>query len=137
MQILNVQQQSSEWFEARQLKMTASHATAVGSCGKGLETYAYEICAEYLSSADKEHFSNEHTDRGNEKEPEARTIYEFETGQAVKEVGFCIHSKHVGCSPDGFVGDDGLVEIKCPSDKVYLKELIEGKISSAYNALEA
>lgn len=132
MKILNMEQQSPEWFAARQLRMTASNAQAIGNAGKGLETYIYDLCAEYLSIKEKEHYSNEHTDRGNELEAEARNVYEFETGNTVKEVGFCVLEENVGCSPDGFAGEDGLVEIKCLDDRPYLKMMVEDKIDSKY-----
>ncbi len=134
MKIHEIEQQSPEWFNVRKLKATASHATAIGNCGKGLDTYVLEIVAEYLSSADKEQFSNKHTDRGNELEPQARTIYELTTGKDVKQVGFIEYNDYVGCSPDGLVEDDGGIEIKCPDDKEYFKILLEKEnaISSDY-----
>ncbi len=130
MKVLNVQQGSPEWFDARW--MTASKAQAIGSCGKGLETYIYEMMAEKLSRAEPERFSNEHTERGNELESQARSLYELNTDSEVKEVGFVMYDDMVGCSPDGLVGKDGLVEFKCPSDKVYLKALVNGIKESAY-----
>jgi len=132
MKIHEIKQQSPEWFNVRKLKATASHATAIGNCGKGLDTYVLEIVAEYLSSADKEQFSNKHTDRGNELEPQARTIYELTTGKDVKQVGFIEHNDYVGCSPDGLIDDDGGLEIKCIDDVGYLKMLLGEEISSDY-----
>ena len=58
--------------------------------------------------------------------------YEFETGNTVTQVGFIELSDVVGCSPDGLVGDDGLLEIKNFSDKVYLELLLTGKIEKKY-----
>jgi hypothetical protein len=90
--------------------------------------------ADYFSCAEKEQFSNKHTERGNKLEPIARSIYEIETGNTVKQVGFIEYNDYVGCSPDGLVGDDGGIEIKCPDDKEYFKLLLEkeGAISSDY-----
>lgn len=76
--IKEIEQQSPEWFKIREGKMTASHAQAIGNAGKGLETYVYDLVAEEYSSAEKEHFTNEHTERGNELEEVARGIYELE-----------------------------------------------------------
>jgi len=132
MKIHEIEQQSPEWFNVRKLKATASHATAIGNCGKGLDTYVLEIVAEYLSSADKEQFSNKHTDRGNELEPQARAIYELTTGKDVKQVGFIEYNDYVGCSPDGLIDDDGVLEIKCIDDVGYLKMLLGEEISSDY-----
>ncbi|HQO23098.1 MAG TPA: YqaJ viral recombinase family protein [Spirochaetota bacterium] len=132
MEIVNIDQQSPEWFEIRKLKMTASNAQAIGNCGKGLETYIQELCQEYYSSAEKEHFSNKHTERGNELEESAAFLYECETGNQTDKVGFIIHSEFVGCSPDRLVGTDGLIEIKCPDDKAYFDLLINDEIDSKY-----
>lgn len=134
MQILNLKQGSKEWFDARKLKMTASKATAIANCGSGLETYIYEICADFFSKSELEKYSNDDMERGNILESEARSIYEFETGNLVKEVGFCLYDEFSGCSPDGLVKDDGLVEFKCKNDKNHLKQIIEGKkaIESSY-----
>lgn len=120
-------QGSEEWFNARKGKMTASHAQAIGNCGKGLDTYIVELMAEYYSSGEKEQYSNKHTERGNELEPLARSMYEFETGNTVEQVGFILMNDYVGASPDGLVGEDGLIEIKCVDDVSYLKHLLGGE----------
>lgn len=132
MQIVNVNQNTPEWFEARKMRMTASNATAIGNAGAGLNTYIYNLCAENFSTAEKESISNKHTERGHELEDEALTVYEFETGFKVEKVGFCIGGKYDGCSPDGLSGKVGLVEVKCPDDKEYLRMLVTGKIKSDY-----
>lgn len=124
--INNIEQGTPEWFELRKGKMTASHAQAIGNVGKGLETYIYEIMAEYYSSGEKEQFSNEHTERGNELETLARHIYELEKGVDIEQVTFIEQDEYVGCSPDGLV-NDGLIEIKCPNDVEYLKYLLNGE----------
>ena len=132
--IKDIEQGSQEWFDIRKGKMTASHAQAIGNVGKGLETYIYDLVSEEYSSAEKEQFSNEHTERGNELEATARGIYELENSVDVEQVTFVEYNEFVGCSPDGLVGDDGLVEIKCPNDTEYLKYLIfgEGQIDTKY-----
>lgn len=123
----NIQQGTPEWFEKRKGKMTASHAQAIGNCGKGLETYILELMAEYFSSAEKEQFSNEHTERGNELEELARDIYSLEQSVKIEQIGFIEMNDFVGCSPDGLIGNDGLIEIKCPNDKEYLTYLLDGE----------
>lgn len=134
MKIHNLEQGTDEWFELRKGKLTASHAQAIGNNGKGLESYVTELMAEYHSSADKEHYSNVHTERGNELEEFARGIYELENNVTVDVVGFIEADKHVGCSPDGLVGEDGGLEIKSPSDVAYYKVLRDGEsqIDSKY-----
>lgn len=134
MKIHNFEQGSEEWFEIRKLKMTASHGQEVGNCGKGLETYILELVSEYLSSAKKEHFISEDTERGNELEANARSLYELENGYQVEEVGFVEIDENVGCSPDGLIADDGGIEIKCPNDINFTKVLLFGEkaIDSKY-----
>jgi len=134
MKIHNLEQRTKEWFEIRKSKVTASHATAIGNCGKGLDTYIIELMAEYYSSGEKEKFSNKHTDRGCELEDQARVIYELTTGQIVNQVGFVEYKDFIGGSPDGLIGDDGGIEIKCIDDIGYFKLLLNGEkeISSDY-----
>ena len=132
MKIHNFEQGTPEWFEIRRGKVTASHAQAIGNNGKGLDTYINQVMAEYFSSAEKEHYSNKDTDRGHELEPIARSIYEMENNVEVSQIGFCELDEFVGCSPDGLVREDGMIEIKCPDDKTYFNILMEEKIDSGY-----
>jgi putative phage-type endonuclease len=120
-----IEQGTEEWFNCRKLKMTSSKAQAIGNNGKGLETYIYELVAEYYSSSEKEQYTNEHLERGNELEPIARSVYELETGRKVDEVGFIAVGEYSGCSPDGLIEKDGGLEIKCVDDKKYFKMLID------------
>lgn len=134
MKIINCEQGTPEWFDSRKGVMTASEATAIGNCGAGLKTYIHKMMAEFYSSGEKEHFSNRHTDRGNELEPIARAIYEFENDVEVETVGFIKRDEDTGCSPDGLVGEDGGTEIKSPDDIKYLDYLLKGEkaIDSGY-----
>jgi len=119
-----IKQGTQEWFDIRKNRMTASHAQAIGNNGKGLQTYIYDLVAEYYSSQEKENFSNEHTERGNELEEQARGVYELETGNRVEQVGFISEGNYIGVSPDGLIGETGGLEIKCVEDKKYFKMLI-------------
>lgn len=132
MNIVNVEQGTKEWLEARQLKATASRASVIVTNGKGLKSYAIEKLAEYYSRAEAPSFSNEDTERGNELEDMARTLYEFETGQDVKQVGFITYNDYIGCSPDGLVGDDGLAEYKCHKDTKFMGLLLGDEIEKDY-----
>ncbi len=137
MKLHKVIQGSEQWFALRvKYPLTASHAQAIASQGKGLETLCYAKLSEKYSSADKEQITNDDLERGIQLESEARGIYELKTGTSVVEVGFVTDesiSKVAGASPDGLVGKDGLVEIKCPKDEKYFKLLIEPKIESKHN----
>lgn len=127
MEIINVEQGTEEWFKVREFKLTGSHAQEIGNYGKGLDTYCLKLASEYYSTANKEHFTSKDTERGNELEPIARGMYELEKGVEVVEVGFIKINDYVGCSPDGLVGDDGLIEIKSPDDMGHFKMIINGE----------
>lgn len=122
----NLEQGSDEWFNIRKGKMTASHAQEIGNNGKGLDTYIRKMMAEKYSNGRKEQFSNKDTERGNELEEQAASIYAFNAGADVKKIGFIELSEYAGCSPDRLVGDDGGLEIKCPNDEVYFNYLLDG-----------
>jgi len=78
MQLHSEVQGSDEWFALRlKYPLTASKAQAISAQGKGLETLCWEKMAEKFSEVPKEHFLNEHTERGNELEEQARGIYEL------------------------------------------------------------
>jgi len=132
MEIVNVEQLSPEWWKLKEKRMTASHAQAIGANGKGLETYINKLMQEYYSNADPEHFSNHHTERGTELEDSAGFVYQMETGMEVSKIGFVIYNDYVGASPDLFVGDDGMAEIKCLADKGYFDLLMGAKPDTKY-----
>ena len=132
MKIHTMEQGTDEWFAVRNGKMTASHAQAIGSCGKGLETYCWQVVAESLSSGEKEFYTNKDMERGNELEAQAISMYELEKGVETEIVGFVEHNEYVGASPDRLVGEDGMVEVKCPNDINFFKGLVEKKIDSKY-----
>ena len=134
MKIYNFEQRTEDWYNIRKGKMTASNADTIIANGKGLETYIYNLMAEYYSSAEKENYINADMQRGIDLEPEARLEFEFYTDLDVQEVGFIEYNEFIGVSPDGLVGDDGLIEIKCPNDSIYFKLLLSNNIKPEYIA---
>lgn len=126
----NIEQRTSEWALLRQKHpLTASNAQAIGNQGKGLETLVWGKLAELHSSGIKEEYTNKDMERGIELEEQARSLYELETGNVVEVVGFVTNeklSKFCGASPDGLVGKDGLVEIKCFEDVKHFKNIVNG-----------
>ena len=137
-----IQQGTPEWFKVRELKLTASKADCIATNGKGLETYVKELLADYFSSSQYEEYTGKYKSpamqRGNDFEAMARMVYEFETGNTVREVGFIERSKYIGCSPDGLVTEDGsseedgLIEIKNHDDKVFLELILTEKVDPKY-----
>lgn len=132
MEIYNFDQYSPEWWEIREKRMTASHAQAIGACGKGLYTYINKKISSYFSNAEPVAYKNKAMERGNELEDSAATLYSFEHGIDVKKIGFACYSDYVGASPDRLADKDGLAEIKCPEDHVYFQLLMDSKIDSKY-----
>lgn len=134
------EQRSPEWFEARRGKVTASKIAdvmATGRSGKPSATranYAADLVAERLSGEPTQGFSNAAMQWGTETEPEARAAYEFMADATVTEVGFIPHPSidDAGASPDGLVGDDGLVEIKCPNTAKHIATLTGAQIDGKY-----
>jgi putative phage-type endonuclease len=127
--IHNVEQRSDEWFKLREKYiLTASEAQAIGNQGKGLESLCWDKLAEKYSSAIRENFVNKDLERGVELEPQAISIYELKTGNKVDKIGFVTDdkiSKVGGASPDGAVGEDGNIEVKCFADTKYFKMIVE------------
>lgn len=136
MKIHNVEQKSEEWFALRKkYPLTASKAQAIGNNGKGLESLCWEVLSEKYSSADKDSFSTKDTERGNELEPQARDLYELETGNTVVEVGFVTDEKIStvgGASPDGLVNKDGLFETKAFADTKHFKAVVDFKKTGTF-----
>jgi len=130
LKIHNVEQRSEEWFALRlDYPLTASKAQAIGTGGKGLETLCWEKMAVKFSSAELIDYNNEDLARGKELEPQARAIYELETGNTVVEVGFITDdsiSPVGGVSPDGLVDEKGLFEVKCFADTKHFKMIKTG-----------
>lgn len=127
-------QQTPEWFEAKKLKMGASHAGVIMANGKGLDTYVKELLADYYSEGEKEIYTNADIQRGIDLEPLARELYSIKTDNDVIEVGGYEYDKYTFVSPDGLVSDDGGVEIKCHNDKVFVELLLHEVIDPKYIA---
>jgi len=105
-----VNQGTPEWIELRiKHPLTASKAQSISAQGAGLKTLCIEKLSEKYSSEVKEKYTNKDLERGVELEEQARAIYELQTGNTVKEVGFITDSKIsklAGVSPDGLVDKD-------------------------------
>lgn len=134
-----LEQGTPEWLQERCGKVTASRiADVMAKTKTGVSAsranYMADLIAERLSGVPKVHFTNAAMQHGTETEPQARAMYALETGQEVTETGFHPHPAIEGCgaSPDGLVGDDGLVEIKCPNTSTHIETLRGAKIDRKY-----
>lgn len=132
-------QGSPAWFAARLGKVTASRvadiiATTKSGYSASRANYLAELVAERLTGSSAERFSNAAMQWGTDKEPEARAAYVFTYEVDVDEIGFVDHPKigMTGASPDGLIGDVGLIEIKCPNTATHIETLIGQKVPAKY-----
>ena len=134
-----IEQGSPEWFAVRLGKVTASRvADVIAKTKTGYSAsranYAAQLVAERLTGTVQDSYTNAAMQWGTDQEPEARVAYEFLHNAAVLEIGFVPHPTITmsGASPDGLVGDDGLVEIKCPNTATHIETLRGGAIPDKY-----
>lgn len=134
-----VVQGSPEWKQMRAGLITASHVADVMAASKSGEAatrakYRIRLAFERISGlVDDDKFDTEYMRWGREKEPDARDEYEIATGNYVKQVAFVKHpTLNAGASPDGHVGTDGGIEIKCPSSPVHFEYIDTKKIPGDY-----
>ena len=132
-------QRTEEWFAQRLGKVTASKvadlmAKTKSGYSASRDNYMAQLVVERITKTKADSFSNAAMDWGTAQEPFARAAYEAFTGFMVEEVGFVQHPTiaWAGASPDGLVGDDGLVEIKCPNTATMIDTLLTGKVPQKY-----
>ena len=132
-------QGTDEWFAARCGKATASKVADIVARTKsgyaaGRANYMAQLVAERLTGKVAETFKSAAMQWGTDQEPAARVAYEFYVTADVTEVGFVDHPNigMSGASPDGLVGDDGLVEIKCPNTATHIDTLLGKSIDGKY-----
>lgn len=136
--ILDCEQNSPEWFEARLGIPTASSFNKIvdskGRRSKQREKYLYELAGEVITGESKDSYNNANMDRGHEREDESRKTYEFIKSAEVRQVGFCYfdEKKEFGCSPDGLVGEDGVFETKDAVSHVHLDRWENGWSKAAH-----
>src|SRR5690606_12945331 len=136
-------QNRQEWHAARLGKLTASRFDDMMKHGRGKDdkfgvaclNYAYEKVAEILTSA-PHIVTSQAMEWGSDREAEACAKYEGETGYSVvpgSVVGFYPYGEYAGGSPDGLVGDDGIIEIKCPFNPAnHVETLLSNKVPDKY-----
>ena len=139
MKILELEQGSQEWLDARKGVLTASNfskiITSKGEKSRTLPDYAYDLAAASLLLYPEETFKSPAMERGNELEPDARQKYCEDNFADIEEVGLMLSDcGNYGYSPDGLVDDDGLIEIKCPMAKNHAKYLSQKRCPTEYYA---
>lgn len=133
------EQGSDEWKAMRLGKATASRmadicATTKTGWGASRANYAAQLIAERLTGVTAETYSNAAMEWGTATEAEARSVYSFVNDATISLVDFVPHPtiNMSGASPDGLVGDDGLVEIKCPNTATHIDTLLKRTVPEKY-----
>jgi hypothetical protein len=133
----DVEQNSEEWYRLRAGKLTSSKLGVImanygKAFGEPAKKYAVNIAIEQITGKPiSGGYSNEHMERGHEQEPVARMLYEEETFCTVDNGGF-YGGDFVGCSPDGLVGDNGVIEIKSVIAPVHYANIKRQNVDPAY-----
>jgi len=134
----SLEQGSDEWFAVRCGQVTASRVSDIiaktkSGWGASRANYMAQLIAERLTGEVADSYSNSAMQWGIDHEQEARTAYEFYENEGVQEIGFVQHNDlESGASPDGLVGKDGLIEIKCPNTATHIQTLLDQKIPKKY-----
>ena len=135
----DIEQGSAEWFAIRCGKVTASRvadiiATTKSGYSASRANYEAQLICEILTGKPAESFTNSAMQWGTDTEPLARAQYELKSGNMVDQIGFVSHPMidQSGASPDGFIGTDGLIEIKCPNTSTHLDTLLNQTVPSKY-----
>jgi len=138
MLIVNCEQNTPEWYEARLGIPTASGfdriITTKGEVSKSREKYLYELAGEIVTGEQFVGYSNGNMDRGHEREQESREYYEFINMIKMDRPGFVYfdENKEFGCSPDGLVGKDGGFETKDAAPHIHIDRLENGWSQAQY-----
>jgi len=134
-----MEQRTEEWFAARLGKVTASRVADVvartkSGYGASRANYMAELVCERLTGVRGEFYQSAAMQWGTEQEPAAREAYESKTGVLVLDTGFVPHPniQMAGASPDGLIGTDGGIEIKCPNTNTHLDTLLSEKVPERY-----
>jgi putative phage-type endonuclease len=135
----HLEQGSDEWLKARCGLVTASRVPDViaktkNGWGASRANYMAELIAERLTGEPAPSYTNAAMQWGTQTEPQARAAYEFMFDANVQEVGLVKHPEiaESAASPDGYVGDEGLIEIKCPNTSTHIDTLLGQTIADKY-----
>lgn len=137
---VSIEQGTDEWFDIRLGKATASRFKDILSTIKSGESaarrnYRAELVVERLTGKPLDRFKTSAMEWGTDTEDLARMTYMLTTGNKVEETGFWEHpALEAGASPDGLVGEDGLLEIKCKNLANHIETLRNGKMPKEHEA---
>jgi len=130
-----IEQRTEQWYADRLGHATGSRASDIlaGKDTQARRGYLTQIVTERLTNRQQDGYINADMQRGIDIEPVARAAYQA-SRELVDEVGFVRHPtiQWFGASPDGLVGDDGLIELKCPRSTTHLDYWQSGKPPAKY-----
>ncbi|WP_455466432.1 lambda exonuclease family protein [Bartonella sp. B39] len=137
-----MEQRTAEWFQVRLGKITASNIyNVLSKTAKGLPTSKYDdykitLITERLTEEISPHYETEDMRWGIDHEEDAIKEYEFIYDTHVTKCGFIQHPtmEMAGASPDGLIGDHGLIEVKCPRSKTHIRFFLDNQIKPEYLA---
>ena len=138
-QIIDCEQSSPEWYEARLGIPTASMFATVMASGKGggesvtRKTYLHKLAGEIITGEPMDSYSNAHMERGKAMEDEARASYALLTEASPTRVGF-VRNGQKGCSPDSFIRNDGLLEVKTKLAHLTIECLLRDEFPAEHKA---
>jgi len=132
--IKDINQGDDEWFALRigSLGGSSIKDAVAGGTGATRKKLLYRLAGEILSGEKYSGFTNEHMERGVLLEDEARQTYSFLEGVEVEQVAMFKYSEHEHYSPDGCIGNNGIIEIKCTIPSVHIETIISDKVPAAY-----
>ncbi len=126
MQIIDCVQGTPEWHAARCGIITASRFSdaLAGGGGKVRSLYMRQLAGEIINGRPMTTYRNAAMERGSASEAEGRSYYSLLTNKDVQEVGFIVDGRF-GCSPDGLIGDDGMLELKSTRADLLIERLLD------------
>ena len=127
-EIFTMEQGSESWFQVRLTIVTSSHFSDVLNTGSGRATYMWVKIVEKQQNRCKPTYQSAAMKNGVENEQHARKFYEdkYHNGKPMEQIGF-IRWGQIGCSPDGLVDDDGIIEIKCSEGRSHYELMLKNE----------
>jgi len=133
MKIYTFDQRTDEWQKARLGKLTGSDFhTMLGNSETKKRKILIKAIERIFGKSDEAQYTNADMQRGVDLEDHAILMYEMQSQNIVEKVGFVELDDYVGCSPDGLIGEEGMIEVKCPCMAVYMKQVLDDKIKAEY-----
>lgn len=130
-----IKQNTPEWEHLRKTHLTGTILKGIMGTKYARQEAMYEMIANRLTTGvDSDEEYENPMDRGHRLEPDAIAAFEFETGKSVDRTGFCEHDEtpQISNSPDGLIGEDEAIEVKCPLGKNYVKMWLTNEVPAEY-----